>query len=239
MAIAYCMIVGTMLLAGTPRQEAPLGEAGKRSYALGMAVGTQLRAEGVDVDADLYHQGLKDALSGGTTRLTQPEARAALQQLKAEVTQRKQLAQGERGLAAEARAIEVSFMLDPRLTKGLYMGERWIASATYSSTTAAGGEAISVEARARPAGGAAGERSFTWTASNPEIVQVSPREHGAVMLTVRPAGASTVTVSDGEVSSTFDVKATPVGDRWRVDMAKVQRPHRSGTVAAAAGRREP
>lgn len=244
MAIAHCMIVGTMLLAASAaaRREAPLEEAGKRSYALGMAVGTQLRAQGVEVDADLYHQGLKDALSGGTTRLTQAQARAALQQMKAELTQRKGPAQGERNPVADERAIEVAFMLDPRLTKGLYMGDRWIASATYSSATAPAGEAISVEARARPAGGApAAERRFTWTASNPDMVKVSPREHGAVTLTVRPAGSSTVTVSDGEVSSTFDVKAAPLGDRWRVDLAKVPRPRPSGssTVAAtAAGRQE-
>lgn len=240
MAIAQCMIVGTMLLAGSaaPRQELPLDEAGKRSYALGMAVGTQLRTQGVEVDADLYRQGLKDSLSGGPTRLTQTEARAALQALKVDLGQRQRAAQGGPGSAVD---IEVSFMLDPRLTKGLYMGDRWVASATYSSATGPAGEAISVEARARATGGAAaGARPFRWTSSDPEMVTVSPREGGAVTLTVRPLGTSTVTVSDGEVSATFDVKPTPVGDRWRVDLAKAQplEPSRTVTTAATAARRQ-
>jgi FKBP-type peptidyl-prolyl cis-trans isomerase FklB len=63
--------------------------AEKFSYALGMNVGnslgTNLKKQSVEVDSNLVAQGLKDALSGGTTRLTQEEAQAVLTEVQAEV----------------------------------------------------------------------------------------------------------------------------------------------------------
>src|SRR5579871_6111991 len=46
----------------------------KASYALGMNVGTGLHRQSVDIDPDVFAQGLKDALSGGKTLLTDDEA---------------------------------------------------------------------------------------------------------------------------------------------------------------------
>lgn len=57
----------------------------KASYALGMNVGNGLRRESVDIDPTVFAQGLKDALAGGKTLLTDDEARAALMQLQQEV----------------------------------------------------------------------------------------------------------------------------------------------------------
>ena len=59
----------------------------KASYALGMNVGTGMRRQGVAdaVDPALVAHGLRDALSGGKTALTEDEMKAALQQLANEV----------------------------------------------------------------------------------------------------------------------------------------------------------
>ena len=54
----------------------------KLSYAMGMDLGGQLKAHSVDVDPDLFARGLRDALAGGKTALTDEEAKkviAALQ----------------------------------------------------------------------------------------------------------------------------------------------------------------
>ena len=51
---------------------------GKFSYALGMNLGGSLKKQGVDVDPALLSQGLKAALAGGKTLLTQEEAQAVL-----------------------------------------------------------------------------------------------------------------------------------------------------------------
>ena len=50
----------------------------KFSYALGMNLGANLHRQSVPVDANILARGLKDALAGGKTQMTEEEARAAL-----------------------------------------------------------------------------------------------------------------------------------------------------------------
>ena len=59
----------------------------KNSYALGMNIGTGLKKQGAtaSVDPILVSRGLRDALTGGKTAMTEDEMRAALQQLMNEV----------------------------------------------------------------------------------------------------------------------------------------------------------
>lgn len=57
----------------------------KASYALGMNVGSSLHRQSVDIDPDLFAQGLKDALSGKKPLISEDEGRAALMQLQNEV----------------------------------------------------------------------------------------------------------------------------------------------------------
>jgi FKBP-type peptidyl-prolyl cis-trans isomerase FklB len=57
----------------------------KASYALGMNVGTSLHRQSVDIDPDLFAQGLKDAMSGKKPLITEEEGRAALMQLQTDV----------------------------------------------------------------------------------------------------------------------------------------------------------
>jgi FKBP-type peptidyl-prolyl cis-trans isomerase len=57
----------------------------KASYALGMNLGANLRRQSVDVDPALITQGIKDAMAGSKTLLTEDEARAALMQLQADL----------------------------------------------------------------------------------------------------------------------------------------------------------
>ena len=71
-----------------PRAQPPLvlkTEKDKISYALGMSLGANLHRQSVDVDTAIIQRGLKDALAGGNTTLTEDEARTALTQLTAEV----------------------------------------------------------------------------------------------------------------------------------------------------------
>lgn len=73
-------------------QDAPALKSPKEkySYALGVDFGNQLRARSVEVDPDLFNKGLKDALSGGKTLLTEAEVRAGIAELQAEL-KRKQV----------------------------------------------------------------------------------------------------------------------------------------------------
>jgi len=73
----------------------------KISYALGMDLGNQLKRQSVDVDPDIFVQGLKTVLSSGKTLLTEDEAKAAIAALQGEL-QKKQAelakVQGEQNL---------------------------------------------------------------------------------------------------------------------------------------------
>lgn len=60
----------------------------KYSYALGMDLGNQLRMRSLEVDSDIFSKGLKDALSGGKTLLTDAEVRASIAELQAEMKRR-------------------------------------------------------------------------------------------------------------------------------------------------------
>ena len=62
----------------------------KASYAIGMNWGTGLHRQGIDVDSAALIQGMKDALGGGKTLLTEDEARSALMQLQKEMQEKQQ-----------------------------------------------------------------------------------------------------------------------------------------------------
>jgi FKBP-type peptidyl-prolyl cis-trans isomerase FklB len=64
-------------------QDAPALKTDKDrlSYALGMDLGTQMKARSVDLDPAVFAQGLKDALVGAKTALTADEARACITEL--------------------------------------------------------------------------------------------------------------------------------------------------------------
>lgn len=66
----------------------------KFSYALGMNVGTglgaNLKKQSIEFDPNLVSQGMKDALAGAKTRMTQEEAQAVLKEVQTEVQKQQQ-----------------------------------------------------------------------------------------------------------------------------------------------------
>jgi FKBP-type peptidyl-prolyl cis-trans isomerase FklB len=57
---------------------------------IGSGLGANLKKQSVDVDSTLVSQGLKDAMSGGKTRLTQEEAQTVLTEVQNEVKKQQQ-----------------------------------------------------------------------------------------------------------------------------------------------------
>ena len=104
----WIMVAGMGLLAGVAAaQEAPAlkDQKEKLSYALGMDLGGQLTRQSVQIDPDLFLQGLKDALSRGKTRLTEAEARAAITELQNELKNKQAAAQSVK-MAQEGEKIK-------------------------------------------------------------------------------------------------------------------------------------
>lgn len=76
----------------------------KLSYAMGMDLGNQLRLQSVEIDAELFKQGLRDALSGAKTLLTETEVRAAIAGLQAGLQKKQTALQNEQMLAMKKLA---------------------------------------------------------------------------------------------------------------------------------------
>jgi hypothetical protein len=200
-------------------QDAPAlaGPKETLSYALGMSLGKQFRDQSIEVDPDLYLQGLKDGLSGGETLLTEPEARSAVNALQREIKGKKAATNAPGALTG----ITVSFKMDPRITKGLYMGDRWISPPTYTSTLQEGKE-IAVEARVHgvDAKGNTLKIEAGWIPSDPEMVTVAPAQGDRVKITVKRAGESRLTLSSNGFSKDLKVKAKYEGDAMQVDLVQ-------------------
>ncbi len=85
--------------------------------------------------------------------------------------------------------------MDPRLTKGLYMGDRWISAPTYTGT--AGQDTVDARVRGVDADGATVAIRPQWVPADPEMVTVSPSQGNEVKITVKRAGESRLRVTSG------------------------------------------
>jgi hypothetical protein len=99
--------------------------------------------------------------------------------------------------APPAGAVELWFRLDPRLTTGLYMGERWVSPPVFSIALDADGF---VEARARclDPGGAEADAIATWTPADAGLVVVTPPQGRQVRIAIARAGESALRITCGE-----------------------------------------
>jgi FKBP-type peptidyl-prolyl cis-trans isomerase FklB len=62
----------------------------KFSYAIGMKMGANFKKQSVPVDANILARGVKDALAGGTTLLTDEEAQAAIMEVQKQMQAKQQ-----------------------------------------------------------------------------------------------------------------------------------------------------
>jgi len=79
---------GTGTAAKKPGSAAPLAlktPKDKASYAIGVNIGKGLHRDSVDVDPAILMRGLRDALSGGKTQMTDDEVKAAMVALQADL----------------------------------------------------------------------------------------------------------------------------------------------------------
>jgi len=85
---AYVAILGIAFLVFQPNAQETAAlktPKAKLSYAMGMDLGKSLRSRSIDIDPAVFTQGLKDALSGGKTLLTEAEVRTTIASLQTEM----------------------------------------------------------------------------------------------------------------------------------------------------------
>jgi len=73
----------------------------KASYSLGQNIGRQMKGASIDLDADMLARGIKDALAGGKSLLTDAQMQEALQAFQQQVTTRQQEAVGKNKKAGD------------------------------------------------------------------------------------------------------------------------------------------
>jgi len=74
-ALAVVLLAGQL---GAQESQVFKSEKEKLSYGMGMEIANNLKRQSFDLDVDLFMKGLKDALSGGKTLMTEKDAREAL-----------------------------------------------------------------------------------------------------------------------------------------------------------------
>ena len=128
--------------------------------------------------------------------------------------------------------LQVSFKLDPRLTKSLYMGDRWVSPPTYTGTS--GQDTVEARAQGLDSEGRSVSISPQWIAADPEMVTVSPSQGSEVKITLKRAGESRLQVISQGVTKELSIKAAVRNNLLEVQIAQseVVQPPAAQTVAA-------
>ena len=99
------------------------------------------------------------------------------------------------------------------------MGVRWVTPETF--TLIHEGDVVPVHARAHVDDqGGRSDVSARWTSADHDMLTVPLEEAHEVEITVRRAGQTTLTVTDGERSRSLSVAAVRDGEHWRVDISQ-------------------
>lgn len=107
-------------------------------------------------------------------------------------------------------AIKVYLKLDPHLTRGVNMGDRWVSPPSFATTRQPGKRGM-VEVRAvglDDRGQLLNRRlEPEWLAADAAMVNVSPTRGNSVTISMQSPGESTLRVTYGEVSETLTLQA--------------------------------
>jgi len=106
--LAVVVVLATAVGAVAEETGALTSERDKISYALGLEMGNNLKRQGIDIDPTLLGQGIKDALAGGTPRLSEAEAREAVMKFQKDQMAKQQEAQ--KAASAKAKAEGDAFL---------------------------------------------------------------------------------------------------------------------------------
>ena len=129
--------------------------------------------------------------------------------------------------------VAVSFQLDPRLTRSLYMGDRWFSPATFTTTQDV--DRINVEVRAvgRDAHGQESKVDPEWIAADPKMVTVSPARGSQVTITVHRAGESSLRLVQPLTASARSVASDSSGGEQAIVKELAIRAWKQGSAIQA------
>lgn len=130
-----------------------------------------------------------------------------------------QAAQAQQPIARQPK-LAVAFRLDPELTQGLYLGERWVSPETYFFAQPGTQYVVQAKAQDIGAGGEHIDVIGDWATSDPDMVAVTRKEDGKVTIVVRHPGESRLTVTSLGQSKVLHVRAKQVADAMQVEITQ-------------------
>jgi len=129
------------------------------------------------------------------------------------------LADAQQDEAPAVSDIKLAFKVDPRLTSGVYGGERWVSPSTYVGATAQHTietKAVGIDAKGKPI-----RISPDWTPSEPEMVAVSPNSGDAVTITVKRVGESRLVIKTHQISRELAIKAASPNGFMQIEITQL------------------
>ena len=128
----------------------------------------------------------------------------------------------ERAVPAGAglKDIKISFRLDPRLTKGLYLGDRWVSPSTFAPARQGKTATVEVAAEGLDLTGKRAKIRPEWIPADPEMVEVTRGQGDDVQITVKRAGESKLKVIAQGFTKELAIKAVDQGDAIAVEIAQ-------------------
>ena len=132
---------------------------------------------------------------------------------------RAQPVQSQQPIARQPK-LAVAFRLDPELTQGMYLGERWVAPETYFFAQPGTQYVVQAKAQDIDSDGQHIDVNGDWAASDPDMVAVTRKDDGKVTIVVRRPGESNLTVSSLGKSKVLHVRANQLADAMQVEITQ-------------------
>ena len=120
MKLLLSMFLGIVLLvsqANAEEKKALQTTREKQSYSIGADIGSKLKAQSIDIDADMLAQGLKDAFSGGKLLLTEQEMKETLTALQKELMEKQ--AESTKKIAEKNKKEGEAFLSENKKKEGV------------------------------------------------------------------------------------------------------------------------
>lgn len=147
-----------------------------------------------------------------------PEARADALASPASLApgQPAQFAGNTQGAAPMAPRMVVTFRLDPAVTRGLYLGDRWVSPPTFHFAQPGSQYVFQAKLQSIDARDDRVDLSGDWSTDDPEMIAIERHDHGAVTVVVRRAGEGRLFVSAGGTRKVLQVQARQTEDAMDV-----------------------
>ena len=118
-------------------------------------------------------------------------------------------------LPAQQSTLVVAFRLDPNVTRGLFLGDRWVSPPTFAF--AQPGDRYVVHARAQPGEDSEDVIAAQWATTDPDMIAIAQESDGAVTITVDRPGTAELRVTARGESKILQVAARKHPDAMEVE----------------------